>query len=188
MTGLYRLREADRSVRLAVVLFLLVLGYGYTFAFQMVRHWAGLTPARVAETYAPDAPVAPSALPSTTHSHTRPIDLAGLGQEAHRVDTELLVQDSHIHILMYAVVAALLTLILLGLEWPAMVRDAVIVIAFGSGALDFVGQWLMKAGMPGFAWLTILSGWLMAGVYLVVLVGALRCLSPRRGRPVKEVP
>ena len=32
-TGLYSLREADRSVRIGALLFMLLLGYGYIFAF-----------------------------------------------------------------------------------------------------------------------------------------------------------
>jgi hypothetical protein len=55
-----------------------------------------------------------------------------------------------------------------------------VVAAFGSGALDFAGQWLMKAHLPGFAWLTILSGWGMALVYLVVLFETIRATAPRR--------
>ena len=46
-----------------------------------------------------------------------------------------------------------------------------IVAAFASAALDFSGQWLMKAGLGGFAWLTLVSGWTMMAVYMVVLVG-----------------
>jgi hypothetical protein len=56
----------------------------------------------------------------------------------------------------------------------------VIVVAFGAGALDFAGQWLMKAGLPGFAWLTIVSGWGMALVYFIVLVETVRAIAARR--------
>lgn len=174
MSGLYSLRKTDPSVRLAAVLFLLVLGYAYVFAFLMVKEWAGLTPSRVSRTYAPATEVREGALPEATESSTRPIDLGSMDQEVHRVDTSLLIQDSHIHIMIFAIVAALQTLVILGLEWPPWWRNAVIAAAFGSGALDFSGQWLMKAGLGGFAWLTILSGWLMTGVYVVVLVGTLR--------------
>jgi len=52
----------------------------------------------------------------------------------------------------------------------------VILCAFGSGVLDFAGQWLMKSGLSGFAWLTIGAGWLMASVYLVVLLGTLKAV------------
>ena len=179
MTGLYSLRRADASVRLGAVLFMLVLGYAYVFAFFMVKEWAGLTPARVSATYAPAEHVEASALPEASSSTTQPLDLGGMKEEAHHVDTRLLIQDSHIHIMIYAIVAALQTLLILGLEWGAAWRNTVITAAFGSGALDFSGQWLVKAGIPGFSWLTIASGWLMSAVYVVVLVGTLRAVLGR---------
>ncbi|MCG6957149.1 MAG: hypothetical protein LJF04_14265 [Gemmatimonadetes bacterium] len=183
MTGLYSLRRTDASVRLAAVLFMLVLGYAYIFAFFMVKDWAGLTPGHVAATYAPAQSVDVSALPEASSSATQPLDLSGMDQGAHRVDTRLLIQDSHIHIMIYAIVAALQALLILGLEWNAAWRNTVIIAAFGSGALDFSGQWLIKAGIPGFAWLTIASGWLMSAVYVVALVGTLRAALGRgRGR------
>ena len=45
--GLYSLRHANRSVKLGALLFLLVLGYAYVFAFLMVKTWAGLSPSQV---------------------------------------------------------------------------------------------------------------------------------------------
>ena len=54
---MYSLRSADRSVKLGAVLFLLVLGYAYVFAFLMVKTWSGLSPAKVAATYVPAAGV-----------------------------------------------------------------------------------------------------------------------------------
>jgi hypothetical protein len=178
MNGLYSLRRCDGSARLAAVLFVLVLGYAYAFAFLMVKDWAGLTPERVSATYAPAEHVDEGALPDVSRSDTQPLDLGGMTEEAHHVDTRLLIQDSHIHIMIYAIVAALQTLLILGLEWRPLWRNTVIAAAFGSGALDFSGQWLMKAGLPGFAWLTLLSGWLMSAVYVVVLVGVLRAALP----------
>jgi hypothetical protein len=182
-SGLYSLRRADPSVRLAAVLFMLVLGYAYVFAFFMVKDWAGLTPARVSATYAPMRPVDASSLPEASSSSTQPLDLGGMTEETHRVDARLLVQDSHIHIMIYAIVGALQTLLILGLGWGAAWRNVVITAAFGAGALDFSGQWLVKAGLPGFSWLTIASGWLMAAVYVVVLTGTLRAAAAGgRGR------
>lgn len=181
VTGLYSLRRADTSVRLAAVLFMLVLGYSYVFAFLMVKEWAGLTPAQVTETYAPAEHVDESALPQASSSSTQALDLGSMHEEAHHVDTRLLIQDSHIHIMLYAIVAALQTLLIFGLGWSAAWRNTVISAAFGSGALDFAGQWLMKAGLGGFSYLTIVSGWLMAGVYVVVLVGVLRAVFIHSG-------
>jgi len=176
VTGLYSLRRTNFSVRLAALLFLLVLGYSYIFAFLMVKQWAGLTPAKVTRTYAPAEQVQESALPQSSQSSTQALDLTTMGQEEHHVDTDLLIQDSHIHIMIYAIVAALQTLIILGLEWSPGWRNTVILAAFGSGALDFAGQWLMKAGISGFSWLTIASGWGMSLVYLAVLLGTLKVL------------
>jgi hypothetical protein len=177
MTGLYSLRRADGSVRLAVVLFQLVLGYGYVFAFLMVEQWAGLTPAAVSATYAP--PAGPDSSMLESRSRTQPLDLGQMPEERHVIDTQLLIQDSHIHLVMFGVVAALETIIILGLGWPAWWRNGVIVAAFAAGALDFSGQWLIKLGTGGFAWLTIAAGWLMAAVYVVVLAGSIRAAFGR---------
>ncbi len=179
MNGLYSLRKMDVSVRLAAVLFMLVLGYAYVFAFLMVKEWAGLTPTRIEATYVPPPRVDASQLPEASKSSTQPLDLGTLKEEPHRVSTKLLIQDSHIHIMIYAIVAALQTLLILGLDWGAAWRNTVIVAAFGAGALDFSGQWLMKAGIGGFAWLTLASGWLMSAVYVVVLFGTLRAALTR---------
>jgi hypothetical protein len=177
---LYRLRDAPRPVKLAAVLFLLVLGYSYVFAFLMVKIWSGLTPSEVQATYVPAPQMDMAAMPEHSTSSEKPLDLATVPEMKHTVDTNLLIQDSHIHIMIYAIVAALQSLIIFGLGWPGWFRDSMIVLAFGFGALDFAGQWLMKAGLPGFAWLTIASGWGMALVYLIVLGGTLRAISGRR--------
>jgi hypothetical protein len=121
-----------------------------------------------------------SAMPESTTSSEQPLDLGSVPEMKHTVDTNLLIQDSHIHIMIYAIVAALESVIIFGLAWPGWFRDWMIVAAFGFGALDFAGQWLMKAGLPGFAWLTIASGWGMALVYLLVMGGTLRAIAPRR--------
>ena len=177
---LYRLRDAHRSVKLAALLFLLLLGYSYLFAFLMVKNWAGLTPSAVQATYVPAAAMDTMAMPEQSKSAMQALDLSKVPEMKHTVDTALLIQDSHIHLMIYALVAAILSLIILGMDWPGWLRDGMIVAAFGFGALDFAGQWLMKAGLPGFAWLTICSGWGMALVYLVVLVGTIRAITARR--------
>ena len=185
MGGLYSLRGADRSVRLAVCLFLVALGAAYVFAFLMVRTYAGLTPAAVAATYAPPMkPVATETLGASTTLQTHRLDLSSMADEAHTVDTPLLIQDSHVHLLVYAIVAALEAVVVLGLDWPAWVRDTVITAAFTSGLLDFAGQWLMKAGWPAFALLTIGAGWAMAIVYLAIVAGTVATL--RRAAPFHQ--
>lgn len=175
--GLYRLRDCDSSVKLGAVLFLLMLGYAYIFAFFMVKTWAGLSPADVKATYVPAPGVSESAMPMESHSTHQPLDLNSLPAMKHTVDTQLLIQDSHIHIMIFALIAGLETLILLGLDWQPLWRNLAIIGAFGFGMLDFAGQWLMKAGIGGFAWLTIASGWGMSIVYLAILLGTLRAVT-----------
>lgn len=175
-TGLYSLRHADRSVRIGALLFMLLLGYGYIFAFLMVRQYAGLTPAGIRDTFVPTT-LDEAALPEESSSRSLPLNFDEMQQTqdmTHRIDTQLLIQDSHVHLLMFAVLAGFQTLIVLGLGWPAWWRDTVIVAAFGSAALDFSGQWLMKAGLGGFAWLTLVSGWTMMTIYVAILVGTFR--------------
>ena len=50
--GLYSLRQANRSVKLGAILFLLVLGYAYLFAFLM-RAPSSPPPAKSSWTVAP---------------------------------------------------------------------------------------------------------------------------------------
>jgi hypothetical protein len=176
--GLYSLRRSNRSVKLGALLFLLLLGYAYLFAFLMVKTWSGLTPTKVAATYVPAPGMDEMHMATESHATTRPLDLGQMPEMQHTVDTDTLVQDSHIHIMIYAIVAGLLTLIILGLDWPAWWRDTVIVAAFATGALDFAGQWLMNFGLGGFAWLTLASGWGMSLVYLIVLYSTVRAILP----------
>ena len=136
--GLYSLGEADRSVRIGALLFMLLLGYGYIFAFLMVREYAGLTPVDVRNTFVPTT-VDETTLPDESNSRSIPLDFDQMQNPPHQIDTQLLIQDSHVHLVMFAVLAALQTLIVLGLGWPAWWRDSVIVAAFASAALDFSG-------------------------------------------------
>ena len=181
--ALYRLRNAPRSVKLAALLFLLVLGYAYVFAFLMVKTWAGLSPAAVNATYAPAAPMDTMAMGQQSTSTMQPVDLSRVPEMKHTVDTALLIQDSHIHIMIFALIAGLEALIIFGLDWRPLWRNLAILGAFGFGMLDFAGQWLMKAGISGFAWLTIASGWGMSLVYLAILLGTLWAVTRSPASP-----
>jgi hypothetical protein len=139
----------------------------------MVREYAGLTPEGIRDTFMPTT-IDETTLPEESSFESMSLDFEEIEETGHQIDTDLLIQDSHVHLVMFAVLAALQTLIVLGLGWPAWWRDTVIVAAFASAALDFSGQWLVKAGLGGFAWLTLISGWTMMAVYVMVLVGTTR--------------
>lgn len=169
---LYPLAAAPRAARWAVTLFLATIGVAYSFGLVMVVLWSGLTPQQLARTYRePKAGVA-GERPQVSE---RPIDLSqALAQEeVHQIDTRLLVQDTHVHVPVYALIALSLCAIAMGLRWRAGWDLALVFALFSGPVLDFVGMWLTKFVADGFAYLTLLGGWLMAACYLVVAATAI---------------
>src|SRR5262245_56239961 len=118
----------------------------------MVGLYAGFTPRKVAETYgrAGERPMTMQMPPDSTIVTERPVSIADLGEEHHHVDTNLLVQDTHVHMPMYAVIAAALSVIVLGLALSRAVSLALIALLFAAPWLDFAGMWLAKCVSAGF--------------------------------------
>jgi hypothetical protein len=88
--------------------------------------------------------------------------------EVHTVDTNLLIQDTHVHVPMYGVIAAALGVVVLGLCLRRVWAFGLITLLFAAPWLDFGGMWLTKFVSPRFAVLTLLGGWAMGGAYLIV--------------------
>jgi len=169
---LYDLRRSDVRVRWLVTLLLATLGTSYLFGAWMVGLYAGYSPRKVAETYGPagETPMTMQMPPDTTMVTERPISMAEMGEEQHHVDRDLLVQDTHVHMPMYAVIAACLSVIALGLAIPRWAGLSIIALLFAAPWLDFAGMWLTKLVSPGFAIVTLAGGWAMALGYLIVAV------------------
>ena len=167
---LYDLRQSDVRVRWLVTLLLATLGTSYLFGAWMVALYAGYSPRKVAETYGPagEMPMTMQMPPDTTLVTERPISMAEMGEEQHHVDLDLLVQDTHVHMPMYAVIAACLSVIALGLAMPRWAGLAIIALLFAAPWLDFAGMWLTKLASPGFAIVTLAGGWAMALGYVIV--------------------
>ena len=167
---LYDLRHSDVRVRWLVTLLLATLGTSYLFGAWMVALYAGFSPRKVAETYGPagETMMAMQMPPDTTIVAERPVSMAEMGEEMHHVDKDLLVQDTHVHMPMYAVIAACLSVIALGLAIPRWAGLAIIAILFAAPWLDFAGMWLTKLASPGFAFVTLAGGWAMALGYTIV--------------------
>ena len=172
---LYDLRHSDLRVRWLVTLLLATLGTSYLFGAWMVGLYAGFSTTKVAETYGPagEAPMAMQMPPDTTMVTERPVSMAEMGEEQHHVDMNLLVQDTHVHMPMYAVIAACLSVIALGLAIPRWAGVAIIAVLFAAPWLDFAGMWLTKLVAPGFAIVTLAGGWAMALGYTIVAVIAI---------------
>lgn len=173
---LYDLRHSDLRVRWLVTLFLVTLGASYFFGAWMVRLYAGFTPGSVAATYGPDAGSAMRMQmpPDSTLVHEHAISLAELDDEQHHVDMDLLVQDTHVHMPTYAVIATCLAIITLGLRLSRRAGLTIIALLFAAPWLDFAGMWLTKLASPRFAILTLAGGWAMALGYTVVAILACR--------------
>lgn len=169
---LYDLRRSDSRVRWLVTFLLVTFGASYLFGAWMVALFAGFTPRSVAETYGGE-PIGESMTamqmpPDSTTVIERPVTMAEMGEEHHHVDLDLLVQDTHVHMPMYAVIACCLSVIALGLAIPRWAGLAIIALLFAAPWLDFTGMWLTKLASPRFAIVTLAGGWAMALGYVIV--------------------
>jgi hypothetical protein len=106
--------------------------------------------------------------PDTTMVSERPVSMTDMGEEMHHVDRDLLVQDTHVHMPMYAVIAACLSVLTLGLPLSRWQGLAIIALLFAAPWLDFAGMWLTKLASPRFAIVTLAGGWAMALGYAIV--------------------
>jgi hypothetical protein len=167
---LYDLRHSDLRVRWLVTLLLATLGTSYLFGAWMVGLYAGFSTQKVAQTYsaAGEAPMTMQMPPETTVVTERPVSMAEMGEEQHHVDRDLLVQDTHVHMPMYAVIAAALSVIVLGLSISRALGLTLIALLFAAPWLDFAGMWLTKLASPRFAIVTLAGGWAMALGYTIV--------------------
>ncbi|HXO84797.1 MAG TPA: hypothetical protein VN803_04660 [Gemmatimonadales bacterium] len=167
---LYDLRNSDSLVRWLVTLLLATLGTSYLFGAWMVGLYAGFTPRKVAETYGPagETAMVMQMPPETTLVTERHVSMAEMDEEQHHVDLDLLVQDTHVHMPMYAVLAACLSVIVLGLAISRAAGLGIITLLFAAPWLDFAGMWLTKLVSPHFAIVTLAGGWAMALGYCLV--------------------
>jgi hypothetical protein len=158
------LPEAPFEVRLAVTAFLLLIGLANLFGAWEVRNFSAFTPAGVAATVG-------------TPKHgahdmgDMPVDLENIGR--HSIDRQLLVQDSHVHIPSYAMIAAFVTLVIFGLRLSSRVRSILVAMAFGAPFLDFAGLWgahLFPAVGTPLAAVAIAGGFLMGIIWLIVFL------------------
>lgn len=180
----YDLARLDRRAKWLITCLLGTFGLAYLFGGWMVALYAGFTPARVARTYAgPPAVTAPET--TVVMEHTMPMSDfdAGDTAEVHLVDTKLLIQDTHVHVPMYGVIAALLSVVVLGLGLSSAWGFALITLLFSAPWLDFAGIWLTKFVSPHFAVLTVAGGFAMGLGYTIVAGLAVRrmwLMSPER--------
>jgi len=165
---LYDLGRADLRIKWLVTCLLATLGISYVFGALMVSLYAGFTPERVAATYGGRAMSMPMP-PETTMVMEHPMSMAEFAKpEVHEVDTNLLIQDTHVHVPMYGVIAAALSLVVAGLSLSQGWAVTLITLLFSAPWLDFAGMWLTKFVSGRFAAVTLIGGWAMGLGYLAV--------------------
>jgi hypothetical protein len=168
-----KLPQSPFEVRLAATLFLLLLGVADLFGAWEVKNFAAFTPAGTAATVAPETPHAMAMCAACgTMAMEHPVDLASLDRPKHVINRDLLVQDTHVHVPVYAITALLLSLLACGLRLGSRARSAAVLAAFAAPFLDMMGLWgahlLPRAGWL-FGGITVAGGFSMGLVYLFVL-------------------
>lgn len=181
-----RLREAPFEVRLAATLFLLLLGVADFFGAWQVRNFSAFSPKGVAATVAPEAHTEMTmACCTTSAAEEKPIDLGMLDHPHHQINRELLVQDTHVHVPVYALTAILLSAVVFGLDLSSRGRTILVLVAFAAPFLDFTGLWgahLFPARGALFGGLAVAGGFAMGIVYFIVLLFTLSQCWLRRSR------
>jgi len=178
----YDLRHADIRLKWLVTCLLATFGVAYAFGAWMVALYSGFGPDSVAATFA-ESEMPMEMPPDTTMVLEHAMSLSDFSEEApHRVDRDLLVQDTHVHVPMYGVIAAALSCVVLGLTLPRWAGLALITLVFAAPWLDFAGMWLTKLASPRFAILTVAGGWSMgAGYTLIAALAVWQMWKPQKG-------
>src|SRR5256712_8002402 len=162
------LGRGDVRIKWLVTGLLATLGLSYVFGAVMVALYAGFTPQSVAATYAGSEMSMPMP-PETTMVVQRPMSMADFAKpEVHTVDTKLLIQDTHVHVPMYGLIAAALGVVVAGLSLSRRWALGLIGLLFAAPWLDFAGMWLTKFSSPRFAIVTLARGWAIGVAYLIV--------------------
>ena len=181
---LYNLREADTRVKWLVTCLLATFGVTYLFGSWMVALFAGFTPHAVAVTYAsPEMSMSMPMPPMTTMTEEHPMQMGQFAsQEVHTIDRNLLIEDTHVHMPMYGIIAAALSIVVLGLDLKRAGSFTLITLLFAAPWLNFGGMWLTKLVSPQLASLTLLGGYVMAFDFTVITSIAMwQMWRPRRG-------
>lgn len=182
-----KLPSGPFEARLAATLFLLLLGLANVFGAWQVRNFASFTPRGVAATVgARERHAMTMDCCTISTSAETPVDPETLNRAEHHIDRELLVQDSHVHIPVYAMTAALLSLLVLGLDLSSGRRSALIALLFVAPFADFAGLWgahLFPGAGAAFGALAVAGGFVMGAGYTVVLAIAIFQLWIRRREP-----
>ena len=94
-----------------------------------------------------------------------------------------MLEATHMHLAMMALVLLLLTHLAIFIPWPVRLLVALVLGTFASGLLEEGAGWLVRFVHPGFAWLKVLSFVALQANLLVLLAGLAWHLNRRPPSP-----
>jgi hypothetical protein len=143
----FRLRDADRHIRLLYTLFLFLMFVGFAFSFFWAHSMTGLTPQGIADHYL-----------GSDATYGEPMSFRELAEV------------THFHLFTMPVVFMILIHVLYLTGTSATIKVGATWTAFGGVMLDLLSPWLIRYVSPVFV-LTMLAGdSLMIITFLVMMV------------------
>jgi hypothetical protein len=130
----FRLRDADRHIRLVYTLFLILMFVGFAFSFFWAHSMTGLSPQGIADHYR-----------GSDATYGEPMSFRELAE------------ITHFHLFTMPVVFMILVHVLYLTMASSGVKASLTWIAFGGVALDLISPWLITYVSPFFV-LTMLTG------------------------------
>lgn len=159
----WTLRDADRTLRLFITAFLIVLSSGYAIGLLFVDHTTSGTTKGLSE-----------------HFRGTPenVDSAEL-KYAKSADEMYIFLHNHI-LSLSLVFAAVGAIFYFHSLRPGVVKDILLVEPFGAIGTTFGGIWLMRFVSEYFSWMVLLSGISMVACYVIMVLLILKDLWIRR--------
>ncbi|WP_456426321.1 hypothetical protein [Rhodocaloribacter sp.] len=182
-----RLAEMPMPAKLLLTAVLMTLGTGYLFALSNVALKVGFFPDEVARHYygneasrrameALEQEPAPATDGGVAEEEAFSFDEldaeAGISDEPIvPVPTlEALIAEGHFHLFGYTSIFFLCGLVLLFAEVTPWLKNTLIVAPFAASVLDIWSMLLTRFVGPGFSWMLMISGFVMAASFLSVFV------------------
>ncbi len=142
----FRLRDADRHIRLVYTLFLILMFVGFAFSFFWAHSMTGLSPQGIADHYR-----------GSDVTYGEPMSFRELAE------------ITHFHLFTMPVVFIILIHVLYLTMASSGLKVSLTWIAFGGVALDLISPWLITYVSPFFV-LTMLTGDLLMVISFFVMM------------------
>lgn len=170
----WRLRNADRTLRLFITAFLLTVTAGYSIGLLFVDHTTSGTPSGISA--------------EVRGNEDEPVNGGADGAGGADGDAEMKFGKSpremytflHNHVFSLSILFFCIGAVFYWSSVPAGLKTFLIVEPFAAIATTFGGIWLLRFVSPSFSWLVLVSGVSMLACYALMFVLILKELWFRR--------